>query len=217
MAKYKQGVFGGVRGRIGNVINSSWKGINYMRIMPAEVNDANTPLQVRQRVKFGLAIQFMKPFVAFLRIGFKYVADKMSPFNAAVSYTLRNAVSGTFPSVHIDPAAVMLSVGELRPVYDATATSTEPGKVHFTWEDNSELNEANPDDNVILIVYNETKRDVVYKLDGATRAAGSADLLIPDSYQGDTMHCYIACTTLNELVVAGNSKCISNSVFVGTL
>ena len=43
MAIISQGILGGISGKIGNVVGGSWKGIDYLRIMPASVaNPKNT-------------------------------------------------------------------------------------------------------------------------------------------------------------------------------
>ena len=52
MGKISQGVLGGFSGKVGNVIGASWKGIDYMRIMPANVANPRTQGQIDQRSKF---------------------------------------------------------------------------------------------------------------------------------------------------------------------
>ena len=51
MGKISQGILGGVSGKVGNVVGGSWKGIDYLKIMPASVANPQTPAQMDQRSK----------------------------------------------------------------------------------------------------------------------------------------------------------------------
>jgi hypothetical protein len=37
MGKINQGILGGFSGKVGNVVGGSWKGIEYMRVIPASI------------------------------------------------------------------------------------------------------------------------------------------------------------------------------------
>jgi hypothetical protein len=93
MGTIKQGVLGSFSGKVGTVIGASWKGINYMRSIPQHVKNPRTEGQVSQRSKFALVLNFLKPVTGFLRTGWKLYAHRQSPFNAAMSYTLANAIT----------------------------------------------------------------------------------------------------------------------------
>ena len=61
MGKIKQGILGGFRGKVGNVIGGNWKGIDYMRVKPASVANPKTVGQVGQRNKFSAVLHFLQP------------------------------------------------------------------------------------------------------------------------------------------------------------
>ena len=69
MGIIRQGVLGGISGKIGNIVGASWKGINYLRIKPASVANPRTPLQVNQRNKFQAVLEFLQPNLGFLKVG----------------------------------------------------------------------------------------------------------------------------------------------------
>jgi hypothetical protein len=102
MGKISQGILGGVSGKVGNVVGGSWKGIDYLRILPASVANPRTPAQMDQRSKFITVINFLQPIKDFIRVGFKNYAVKMTQFNSAMSYNVKNAIAGTYPDYTID-------------------------------------------------------------------------------------------------------------------
>ncbi|MGB0424873.1 MAG: DUF6266 family protein [Flavobacteriales bacterium] len=138
MGKISQGVLGGFSGKVGNVVGGTWKGIDYMRIKPANVSNPRTAGQVDQRSKFSTTLKFLQSMTDFLRVGFKLYANKMTQFNAAMSYNLNNAITGTYPNFMIDYASALVSRGGLTGAANG-AVSSSGGLVEFTWTDNTGL------------------------------------------------------------------------------
>lgn len=215
MGKIKQGVYGSVSGKIGNLIGATWRGIDYLRIMPASVHNPRTPAQTNQRAKFLLALRFIQPLLGFIKIGYKGYAVGMSAYNAAMSHLLKNAVIGEYPDVEIAFSQVLVSRGTLRGVAAVTATSPEARKIVVTWEDNSELDEANPSDNAMLVVYNGEKVDVARSLEAGVRSDGQAEITVPSVYVGDTVQVFLAFSSSNDHFSSGTRDTISNSVYAG--
>ena len=102
MGVIKQGILGGVAGKVGAVVGGIWKGIDYLRSMPASVANPNTVKQQNQRSKFTLTLNFLKPLTSLLPIGFKNYASGMTGFNVAMSYNVKNAITGVFPNFAVN-------------------------------------------------------------------------------------------------------------------
>ena len=122
MGTIKQGILGGFSGKVGTVIGSSWKGISYMRGQAQHVKNPRTAGQVNQRLKFNLVLNFLQPNVPYIRIGYKSQAAKQTEFNAAMSYLVKNAVTGTSPDYALDYTKVVVSKGGLTQVTEAAAS-----------------------------------------------------------------------------------------------
>ena len=137
MGKISQGVLGGFSGKVGNVVGGTWKGIDYMRIKPANVSNPRTEGQVDQRSKFSTVLRFLQPMTDFLRVGFKLYANKMTQFNAAMSYNLNNAITGAYPNFTIDYANALVTRGNLTVAAGGAASSPSAGDVEVTWTNNS--------------------------------------------------------------------------------
>jgi hypothetical protein len=76
-------------------------------------------------------LNLLKPITGFLRTGWKLYAHRQSSFNAAMSYTLANAITGTYPDYAIDPGKVLVSRRGLAPVAGASATPVGTGTITF--------------------------------------------------------------------------------------
>lgn len=85
MAKLSQGILGGLRGKIGSVVGSSWKGIATLRAKALSISNPRTSLQVQQRKRFktcvAMATVLLGPIIVPLWNRF---AIKMSGYNSFV-------------------------------------------------------------------------------------------------------------------------------------
>jgi len=207
MGTISKGILGGFSGKVGTVIGGVWKGIEYMRSIPASVSNPNTPAQLEQRSKFAAVVKFLKPLNSFLRIGFKNQAVKMSAFNAALKANFK-AITGIFPAITIDYSKVLVSLGSFPGALNPLAVAGIAGAIDFTWENNTWETDAMADDQALLIVYNPSKEAAVSFSGSVTRATGTQTITLPNSYTGDEVQCYIAFTNANGSV-------ISTSEYVG--
>ena len=205
MAKILNGILGGFSGKVGNVVGACWNGIDYMRALATSITNPKTPAQLDQRAKFSLIVAFLRPLTAFLRMSFKSASIKMSAFNAAVAYNIKNAISGVYPNYAIDFTKLVLSRGSLPGVLNPEATSTVPGSIDFTWDNNSYEADANDDDQVFMVVIHPLTNKAVTVVGGNTRASGSDSFVVPELFIGQEVQCYIGFTNANESQVSDSS------------
>jgi hypothetical protein len=217
MGTIKKGLLGGVSGKVGNIVGGNWKGIDYLRILPASVANPKTTKQLNQRTKFLRVIRFLQPLNEFVRIGFKAYAIKMSAFNAAMSYNFHHAIAGSYPDYEIDYGNARLARGQLTGGMNAGCASPEPAKISITWDDNTGQGSAQSGDNVMVVVYNPISGESAMALDAATRTAATAELMVPASWSGDEVHCYLSFSLLESLISSGGKKSISDSLYCGAV
>lgn len=210
MGKISQGILGGFSGKVGTVIGGNWKGIDYMRSKASKVTNPNSKAQKDQRSKFSLVLSFLQPITDFVKIGFKDYAIKMTAFNSAMSYNVKNAITGAYPNYSMDYAQALVSRGSLAGALNPVANSAATGEVTFTWDDNSvELN-ANADDLTMLLALNAEKNEAVFTTESSTRDGGTQTLTVPNSYSGDSVECFIAFISVDGEVA--NSKYVGSVV-----
>ena len=217
MATIKKGILGGLSGKVGNVVGGTWKGIDYLRALPSNVSQGNSPAQLSARQKMHLVNRFLKTCVPLVRIGFSSYAQKMSAYNAATSYNYHNAISGDYPDHELDFPSLRVSMGNLSGGDGVSCASPEAGKLSFTWNDNSGADNANASDTAMLLVFNPAKGSSVYVLQGPARSSGSAEVSLPSDYSGDAVHAYLAFVSLINMAGSQSRNYVSNSVYAGSV
>ena len=208
MGTIKQGILGGFSGKVGTVVGSSWKGISYMRGQAQSVKNPRTAKQMAQRDKFSLALSFIRPIQSFIQVGFKTYAQKQSEFNAAMSYTMKNVIKGTYPSFSIDYTKAMVARGSLALPMEVQKQNVS-GQISVSWADNSGTANALDTDFAMLLAYNANKQEAVYDMHTACRGDEGVGVSYPADWSGDTVHIYLA-------FVSEDGTLVSDSEYVGS-
>lgn len=209
MGIISKGILGPVSGTVGNVIGGTWKGISYLRSQASARRTSSSQAQLEQQAKFALVMKFLQPMTPLLSVSFRDYAVKMSGFNNAMRYTLKNAVIGTYPAVEIDYSLVLVSRGDLPNALNPTATSTVAGVVHFAWTDNSGVGKAQSTDRSILVVYCPSRNQCIFTTEGDERNEGQEDLAVA-SFAGLQVETYLG-------FISADGKSIASSVYTGAL
>jgi hypothetical protein len=211
MGTIKKGILGGFSGKVGTVVGASWKGIAYMRSLPQKVKNPRTLGQRMQRSKFALTLALLQPMTAFLRTGWKLYTHKQSAINAAMSYTIANAITGTYPDYEIDPSKVLVSRGALAPA-TSTFVSFNSGdnEVEFQWEDNSGKGSAKPTDKALIAILNLAKGEAITDNAGAERQDCVQKVAVPAEWSGDSVETYMG-------FISEDGKEVANSVYLGSV
>lgn len=205
MGSIKQGLLGGVSGKVGNIVGYRRKGKDLVRVQAASISDAKTPKQLKQRQKVATVMEFLKPILPFIRIGYKNYAQGRTAYNTATSFLLKRCLTENEKGeTEINYRRVMVSIGFLLPAMDATATYGEKGMT-FAWTDNSGTGNAESTDTAMLLVHNKEKGANVYDMNAALRSDGTATLTLPKDWEGDTLVAYLS-------FVSADGEEVSNSV-----
>lgn len=121
-----------------------------------------------------------------------------------MSYTLKRAVTGSGKEIKIDFDRALVSMGTLMPVFEGTATQNG-NKVHFNWQDNSGMGNAEDTDIAMLLVYNKDKETAVYDTEATLRSARHAELQLPSDWQDDELIAYLSFRS-------ADGSCMANSI-----
>lgn len=218
MARIKKGILGGVSGKVGNVVGGNWKGVDYLRSLPTEVRNSNSILQLSQRAKFRVLMEFLRPMKQLIRIGFKPDALRITAFNAATSYNYHHALAGDYEAgFEIAYSEVKLALGELETIAGLTAESTEAANLSLEWTNNSAAAGAASTDILYVAVYNPLKNHAVVRFNAAERADGTATIELPSNYSGDTVHVYTGFIAAEVLIGTATRERIGESVYAGAI
>ena len=207
MAKFNQGILGGFSGTVGTVVGSTWKGINYMRSKSSGRKGTATQAQLEQRAKFAICAKLLQPIANVLETTFKGFAVKMTGINSALSYALKNAVTGTFPDFTIDFNHVLISRGDLVNAGNPNAAAAPNSMIKMSWTDNSNLGQARSTDKMIIVLYCPDLRKFIYTIGTSNRSSGS-ESIDARLFAGKEVETFIS-------VISENEKEVAESIYTG--
>ena len=217
MARFEKGVLGGFSGKIGNVVSCLRHGKYYLRTLPEKVNHPNTEKQLAQRMRFSLVQQFLKPICKFIHLGFGAYAEGRSAYNAAMSYNLEHALTGSYPSLSIDFARARVSHGNLPGALNATIQQAGTNGATVTWENVTGAKGARDTDLAVVLLFDPTTKYVASFMSAGKRAEGQAHIILPETSGSKKLYGYLC--FINEAVLAGKlyPENISDSCFCGVV
>ncbi|WP_316801194.1 DUF6266 family protein [Pedobacter frigidisoli] len=209
MGTYKNGLNGSVSGKVGAVVGSNWRSIEYFRSLLKKSSKEPTVDQITQRAKFALAPFYLRPIKDVLNIGFgDKNLNKITGYNAAVKLFITQAVIGAYPDYIIDFSKVIMSKGSLSPIVNL-AVGLEDDTLTFTWKKLLNKFSAFIDDSLIFIVLDSTKM-MYLVFDDIVRDDEQYTVDMGGDYSGDTMHIW-------AFAVKRGDAAVSNSQYVGAL
>ena len=189
MGTITKGILGGFSGTVGTVIGGSWKGIEYMRSKPARRTATSSQKQKEQQEKFSVMIKFLSTLNSLLMFSFKSYAVRMTGANSALSYNLRNAITGTYPAYDVNYSLALVSRGDLPNAQSPAAVAAAGGVINYTWVNNAGTGKAADDDKAILVVYCKAKQASNYAMSGdRVDEAGTLDV---SAFTGEVVETWI--------------------------
>ena len=206
------GIAKGFSGNVGNLTFSQQEdGTTTVRSRPGKSSKPPTVLQLSTRQDVSVCSQFLKSVKDFLEIGFRLEAKFKggNQYNAAASFTRKQAITGEYPDRRIDYSKVLFTKGEMPAVQNAKVSLDERG-FSFTWDPEAHLDGTHFSDQVMLMAYFPELNKAVYMTAGAQRFRGNDLLMLSGMKRGYVAEVYIS-------FIQDNHKNISNSTHLGQL
>jgi len=210
MARYAKGALGAFSGKLGNVVGSSWRSIDYLRSLPKPSKKPATEKQLAQRRRFALAVSFMQPIKDVLNIGYSDARlSKVTGYNRAVKGMLESGITGVYPDLEIDYPNLMISKGSLEGLAGLSFTETAPGEISVDWQPRTNSFNAFIDDDVLVLLHNKS-RGTFNVFESATREDSSVPIEVPTEFSGEELVAWV-------FLVKRDGKSTSNSQYAGSL
>ena len=203
MATFEKGILGGFSGKIGNVVGARWRGKDIMRSLPRTSNRMPSESQLYQREKFKLVSQFLKPIQPILGFYLGASQGSRSRINLALSYHLKEAITGLVPPFTMDYTKVMFAKGVLLGFADAQA-ALNGSNLNLSWTNNSGQSNAKDTDAVLILLFNTVTQVFDYRENVATRGAGSYSLSLAGN-EGQQVYVWITIHAVDKLLVSTSS------------
>ena len=211
MGKLKNGLHGGISGKIGNLIYSSWKGKPYVKTRPDKVKNPRTKGQTASRSAFAVVQSLIGGVSSFVRDGFAAKAIGMSAYNAAISYNLLHAVDKSSGRAELVFPALLFSTGLYSGLTNIQMQSFESGKLKITWESG----EGSAKDIVGLVAVNEPLNRSQSFSSFARREEQLSIITFPDDWKGQNIHIYVSVKPAEAITGSKGKAGISESVYAG--
>jgi hypothetical protein len=171
MAKTNQGVLGAFTGTIGPVTGYVRQGQNILRTSTSNVSYKKTALRTAQLEKIKICNRFTRAFsgTGFLNKSFPAYGDTGNGYNRITSVLMNQALTGSYPSMHLSYPQILVSKGKLPAAEHAAAAPMTDGNLYFNFTDNSETGTASSTDKIILVAYAEALQQAVFSLNAGLR------------------------------------------------
>lgn len=210
MGKLKNGIFGSITGKVGNLVIYKSKGQDIVRT----IGRSGKPFSKKQQAnhqRMRVVNDFLGGLNRFIDIGFELeVAGTTSnAYNGAVAYNFKHALQGEFPEISVDYSKALLSKGDLPAALNTTIVKTADG-IEVTWESPEALSANREEDQVMLLVYLPEEKNSVCKLSNVLRPAGKDSIPLHESILNQQLEVYISFRS-------DDRKAISDSVYCGSL
>lgn len=162
----KSSIIGTLKGKIGDVVLSTWNGIHVARDVPHKTGRKKSSAKSASREQlFKCVMAFFKKTAPLLQIGYpKTGKDKMGGMNKAVSYHLLHAVSGEYPDYYMDLSKIKFTcpLQLVENAWNAELYAEENGLIGVRWESNPyPRRETQLDDKAYMILYNQHKAALI--------------------------------------------------------
>ena len=204
MGKIPQGILGGVSGKIGGIVGSSWKGINVIKTKPLSVANPRTAAQVAQREKFANCVAFAGVILAsVIKPCWDRFASRESGYNAFISQNV-----ALFATVKPDPPATLVTSKGKMAKTDITAVASADGTKVLTidWSDDSGEGFKLSTDEVHIVAQNAVNGSIIGVATAATRVDTTVNVSMKeDNASADTILVYLTFRRADGTVVSNNS------------
>lgn len=170
MARLPQGILGGVLGKVGNVVGSSWKGIAILKSRPLSVANPRTTAQVAQRTKMSNTVAFAQEILSSV---IKPLNDRFAQQASGYNDFVRRNIH-LFENAEPSPAAnLKISVGKMVAVNpSAMIKSSHPDTVLIEYPKTLVDAFASADDLAYAVVQNVATKEIITYAGLASRSEG---------------------------------------------
>ena len=206
MGTYSTGANGAFSGKVGSVIGSNWRSVDYLRGLSKRKKKGASELQLAQQMRFALCANQLRVIKDVLNLGFSdKKLNKITGYNAAVKIFLSEAVTGEYPNYGIDYSKIKLSKGSLYPGELSVRLDSE---IVISWTNDVNDFNSSTNDKLLIIIFNENKK--FYKLNDA-HTRDEQGISIPLSGNpNDVLHFW-------SFFVKSDRSVVSDSQYIGTV
>ncbi|PRY55278.1 hypothetical protein B0I27_101247 [Arcticibacter pallidicorallinus] len=196
MAQFNQGVNGAFSGKVGSVIGSNWRDIDYMRGLAKRTPKNPTAKQLAVRARFTLLSQFLLLVKNAVDRGFSRQYDgRSTAFNQAFRVN-QAALIGTELDPQLDYTQIILSKGlTLTKPFGCKLGAGLDGSVKVSWQMFNGGLEDRSKDKITIVVYCPEKMEALVSMEEYLREDQVAEIEVPSNWSSTTVYAYLFATS----------------------
>lgn len=207
MGILRKGIFDGFENKTGGLVGKRINGKNVICARQHKPVKPRSQLQIDQKVKFKLVLQFLSRFKGFIKVGFRNVKSNGTAFNAAVRFNFERLITGTGPGYAIDYTKLRYSRGCLAgPNSPAVIAGIDSILANWVPDRQSYFNRDT--DKASFLVCCPDKNVTLKYPDKALRAELEAVLQLPPGLSGYAKYVFMH-------FVSADGKEVSDSKYLG--
>lgn len=198
------GILGPISGKVGPVVGGSWKGIAYLRQLPASVANPQTAAQTAQRTKLSNIVAFAKQVLTTV---IKPLNDRFASGQSGYNRFVSANIALFAAAIPSPAASLVISEGSLLDADVDTVTATDASTVvRCEWTDNSGTGNAQATDQAYCVWLNETTGAIIAQTANTDR---DSELIVgamdANSASGDVVRAYLAFRTANGFLASNTT------------
>lgn len=210
MGKCKNGIYGPISGRVGNLVWYSARGQGRVRT----VGERIAKLTAAQRVNcnsMATLMNFFKYLKPFLKVGFinETHGTLLNYHNVATACNKATALIRVDDAATVDYAKIILSRGNALPPQNPQVEKSNEG-LKFSWDYDVLKHWESRADQVMMMAYFPESNDATFVTSGARRSAGYDVLNIHPSNANKAMEIYIS-------FVSDDRTAVATSMYLGRI
>lgn len=178
MAKYEGGILAPVHGKVGSVVGSNWRAIDYVRSYTSHVKNPRTTAQQAQRGRLAKATGIARQLLPGARPGLTARCQVRSEFNELVRQLM-----GLESNVEQLDRLVFSSGPRAGVLLGAFTKPQAAGKVEVSFTSQPSAAMDRSDDDAVYVVYYDAKANRA-AVAMAPRSDGKVELTVHDKAEG---------------------------------
>jgi hypothetical protein len=190
MGKYRLGVMGTFKNKVGIVVGRKWRTIDVMSAYQGEVKNPNTSKQQLVRKEFGTLSALAASFAKAVRYGYAGVSSgtKVPQRCAFIKENYgSHVVEVDLPdTIRVDYTLLQVAKGSHMEASFGSPQFDEPLTVTVAWGYEVIQDISKATDKVVLVVYNPGDGRVV--MAQGLASARTLNCVVPNAWNGETVH-----------------------------
>lgn len=194
MAILKGGPNGPFSGKVGSVIGSNWRDVDYIKGLPRHRRNKPSEAQIIQRQRFPIISTFLYQVQDALNKGWhKQKKTRTSVINDAVSYNSRYALQPGSGGIMFP--RIKLSDGALPKPSDAKLVRTGQDSLRIDWNPDVRSFCTSPLDEATIVIFCPKSWEALVMVGQYLRRDGRAEISSPRIADEEICHAYIFFTS----------------------